>query len=47
MEMNFILTKGQKEMICEVFGKNASDCEDWEIGEMLDKIIDIAYENRQ
>lgn len=45
--MEFILTEEQKEMICEVFGKNMSDCEDYEIGEMLDKIIDDAYENRK
>lgn len=45
--MEFILTEEQKEMICEVFGKNMRDCEDYEIGEMLDRIIDDAYKNRK
>lgn len=47
MENNFIITEEQKEMICEIFRKNMNDCEEWEICEMLDKIIDSAYENRQ
>lgn len=46
MENNYFLTNDQKTMICEIFGKNLNECDDYEIGEMLDKIIDNAYENR-
>lgn len=47
MDMNFILTEEQQKMVCEIFGKNVNDCEEYEIGEMLDKIIDNAYVNKQ
>lgn len=37
---NFVLTEDQKDTICRHFGKNREDLEDWEISELLDKIID-------
>lgn len=40
MEINYILTETQMEDICKAFGKNPSNLEDWEVCELLDKIID-------
>ena len=37
---NYIITDAQKEIICRHFGKNHKKLEDWEIAELLDRIID-------
>ena len=37
---NFVLTEDQKDTICRHFGKNRADLEDWEISQLLDRIID-------
>lgn len=39
-ESIFILTEDQKETICKHFEKDRNDLEDWEIAELLDKVID-------
>lgn len=36
----FILTREQQETICKHFGKNVDELQDFEIGELLDKVID-------
>lgn len=42
--INFVLTREQADMVCQVFGfVDSSDKEDWEICELLDSIIDNAY----
>lgn len=38
--INFILTEEQIEMICKTVGKKPSEMEEYEICELLDKIID-------
>ncbi len=37
---NYIITEEQKSIICRYFGKDSNDMEDWEISELLDKVID-------
>lgn len=36
----FTLTNDQKETICRHFGVDTNEVEDWEIAELLNKIID-------
>lgn len=36
----FTLTSDQKETICTHFGVDVNEVEDWQIAELLDKIID-------
>lgn len=38
--MNFILTPEQAETICKYFGEDVNSLDDWEICELLDKVID-------
>ena len=38
--INFILTYEQAKGICEYFGEDISKLEDWEINELLDRLID-------
>lgn len=37
---NYIITDAQKEIISRHFGKDHKELEDWEIAELLDKVID-------
>lgn len=37
---NFILTEDQQDTICRHFGKDRKELDSWEIGELLDRIID-------
>lgn len=39
-DINFTLTYEQAMDICEHFGKNIDELEDWEICELLDRLID-------
>lgn len=39
-DYKFILTLDQKETICTHFGIDVNDVEDWQVAELLDKIID-------
>lgn len=39
-DYKFILTSDQKEAICTHFGVDMNEVEDWQIAELLDKIID-------
>ena len=39
-ELNFILTADQIETLCKHFGKERKDLQDYEICELLDKVID-------
>ena len=38
--INFILTYEQAKNICEHYGANISEMEEWEICELLDRLID-------
>lgn len=38
--INFILTYEQAEDICNHYGKNIEEMEGWQIGELLDALID-------
>lgn len=38
--INFTLTYEQAKDICEYYGANISEMADWEICELLDKLID-------
>lgn len=38
--IDFVLTREQAEDICKYYGKNIEEMEDWEIGELLDRLID-------
>ena len=38
--INFILTYEQAKVICEYYGEDISVLQDWEISELLDKLID-------
>lgn len=40
--INFILTYEQAKDICEHYGKDISKLEEWEIEELLDRLIDDA-----
>ncbi len=39
-DYKFILTNDQKETICRRFGVDINEVEDWQVAELLDKIID-------
>ena len=42
--INFILTYEQAQGICEYYGENIEDLQDWEVNELLDRLIDeVAY----
>lgn len=41
----FIITEDQAEKICKLFGKNVSELSDWQIGELLDEVIDKLEES--
>ena len=42
--INICITYDQAQMICELCGENIEDKEyNWEIGELLDRVIDNAY----
>lgn len=38
--INFVLTHEQAKDICEHYGKDISNMEEWEIGELVDRLID-------
>ena len=38
--INFILTPEQAKDICNHYGKNFDEMEEWEIGELVDRLID-------
>ena len=38
--INFIITPEQAEDICKYYGKDINEMEDYEIGELLDRLID-------
>ena len=38
--INFVLTHEQAEDICKHYGKNIAELENWEIGELVDRLID-------
>jgi len=38
--INFVLTREQAEDICKHYGKDITKMEDWEIEELLDRLID-------
>ena len=40
--INFIITYEQAEDICKYFNKDINQLEDWEVEELLDKLIDDA-----
>ena len=40
--INFIITYEQAEDICKHFNKDINQLEDWEVEELLDKLIDDA-----
>lgn len=39
-DYQFILTREQQETICTHFGVDINEVEDWQIAELLDKVID-------
>ena len=41
----FALTREQAEDICKYYGKDMAEMEDWEIGELLDRLIDETIYN--
>ena len=38
--MDFIFTTDQMKKVCEHFGKNIDELEDYEVAELLDRVID-------
>lgn len=36
----FVLTRDQQTTLCQHFGKNLDELEEYEVGELLDKLID-------
>ena len=40
MNIEFLITPDQAETICKHFGKNKEDLLDYEIAELLDRLID-------
>lgn len=40
--INFILTYEQAKDICEHYGEDITELEEWEIGELVDRLIDDA-----
>ena len=42
MNINFVLTREQAKDICNYFGVDMAMLEDWEIEELLDRLIDEA-----
>lgn len=38
--INFILTYEQAKGICEYYGKDITELQDWEINELLNRLID-------
>lgn len=38
--IEFIITPDQAKDICNHYGKNIEEMQDWEIGELLDRLID-------
>lgn len=38
-DINFILTKETAEDICEHYGRSIEDMDDWEVCELLDRLI--------
>lgn len=41
-DLQFIFTYSQQVIVCEHFGKNINDLQDWQIQELLDRLIDEA-----
>jgi hypothetical protein len=41
-QINFIITNEQAEDICKHYGKHTNELEDWQICELLDRLIDDA-----
>ena len=39
-EINYTITEAQAKDICNHFGKDADTMENWEVCELLDKVID-------
>lgn len=42
---NFFFTEDQQEAVCRHFGHERSDLDDWQVAELLDKLIDEATAN--
>ena len=40
--INYVITREQAKDICNFYGKNANELEDWQIEELLDRLIDDA-----
>lgn len=38
--INYILTTETAKEICEYYGKNIAELDEWEIGELVDRFID-------
>lgn len=43
--MRFDLTEEQMKMICDIYGRNLNDVEDYQVSEMLDGLIEDCYIN--
>lgn len=41
-QINFIITREQAEDICKYYDKHPNELEDWQICELLDRLIDDA-----
>ena len=41
--INFIITDTQAEVLCKYYGEDINSLLDWEIAELLDKLIDEAH----
>ena len=39
-QITFIITREQAEDICKYYGVNINEVEDWQIEELLDRLID-------
>lgn len=46
-DINFILTKETAEDICTHYGVDINDMDDWEVCELLDRLIDEALLNNK
>ena len=42
---NFIFTEDQQEAVCRHFGHERNELDDWQIAELLDRLIDEATGN--
>lgn len=42
--IDFVITPDQAETICKHFGKSVDELEEWEVSELLDRLIDEVVE---